>query len=118
MEEDSPEYRTIIDLTRELRLAVGSDLISLSGALLSSGLISPDNDAELRNTVRSEPERSARLVELIQKKVLQNPRHYHTFVGILHGHQHQYYLDILQKLEQVHQEKKVSIVVLSNTRSL
>ena len=59
MGENSAEYRTLIDLTSELRLAVRSDLISLSGDLLSARLISPNNDAELMNTFRSDAERSA-----------------------------------------------------------
>ena len=85
MGEDTVEYNTLIKLTSELRLAVRSELISLTGALLASRLISLDNDIELRNTAHSEVERSARLVELVQNKVRQNPHHYHSFVGILQG---------------------------------
>ena len=116
MGENTPEYKALITLTSELRLAVRSDLISLSGALLSSRLISPDNEAELRNTVHSEAERSARLVELVQNKVLLSPRHYHTFVGILHGNQRRFYDDILQKLEQTYQQEKgtLSVNVIPN----
>ena len=98
MGENSAEYRTLIDLTSELRLAVRSDLISLSGALLSSRLISPDSESELRNTVHSEAERSARLIELVQNKVRQNSRYYRTFIGILRSNSDQY-SDILQKLQ-------------------
>ena len=97
--ENSAEYRTLIELTNDVRLAVRSDLISLSGALLSAGLISPDNDAELRNTVHSEAERAARLVELVQIKVRQNSRHYHTFVDIILKDQ-DLYTDILEKLNR------------------
>ena len=102
MGEDTVEYNTLIKLTNELRLAVRSELISLTGTLLASRLISLDNDIELRNTAHSEVERSARLVELVQNKVRQNPHHYHTFIGILQGNQDQY-RDILQKLEQLEQ---------------
>ena len=84
------EYSTLIDLTRELRLAVRPDLISLTGSLLAARLILLDNDIELRNTAHSEVERSARLVELVQNKVQQNPCHYHSFIGILQGNQDQY----------------------------
>ena len=101
MGENSPEYRTLIDLTSELRLAVSSNLISLGGALLSARLISPESEAELRNTFCSEVERSARLVGLIQNKVRQNSRHYHTFIGILRGNPDQYG-DILWKLGQTY----------------
>ena len=99
MGENSPEHKTLIAHTSDLRLAVKSDIIHLSGVLLSKGLISCDSDAELRNTVCSKEERSAMLVELIQNKVVQNPRHYHTFVSILHG-KHDYYEDILTTIEQ------------------
>ena len=105
MAEDSEEYRTMIDLTNQLRLAVRSELISLSGSLLASRLISPEGDAELRNTARSEVERSARLVEMVQNKVRQNPHHYHSFFGILQGNQDQH-RDILQRLEHTYQEQK------------
>ena len=97
------EYGTLIKLTSELRVAVRLELVSLTGSLLASRLISLDNDIELRNTTHSEVERSARLVELVQIKVRQNPRHYHSFIGILQGNQDQY-RDILQRLEHTYQE--------------
>ena len=108
MTENSAEYKAMIDFTSELRLAVRPELISLTGSLLASRLISPDNDIELRDTAHSgEVERSARLVELVQNKVRQNPRHYHSFIGILKGKQYQYrFNDILQQLEQAYQEQR------------
>ena len=105
-DNESAEYETMIDLTSELRLAVRPGLISLTGSLLASRLISPDNDAELRDTSHSsEVVRSARLVELVQNKVQQNPCHYHTFIEILQENSDQY-RDILQRLEQVYQEQQ------------
>ena len=98
MGENSAEYSTLIDLTHELGLAVRSDLISLSGVLLSARLITTNNDAELRNKLHTEAERSARLIELVQNKVQQNSRYYYTFIGILQTNSDQY-SDILQKLE-------------------
>ena len=56
MAENSAEYRTMIDLTNELRVAVQSELMFLSGSLLAVRLISPEGDAELRNTAHSEVE--------------------------------------------------------------
>ena len=103
--ENSAEYKTMIGLTNELRLAVKSELISLSGSLLATRLISSESEAELRNTAHSEVERSARLVELVQNKVQQNPRHYHCFIGILQGNQNQY-RDILQQLEHIYKGNK------------
>ena len=93
----------MIDLTSELRLAFKSELISLSGSLLATRLISPTCEAELRNTTLPDDVRSARLVELVQHKVRQNPHHYHSFIGILQGNQDQY-RDILQKLEKTFQK--------------
>ena len=104
--ESSAEYKTMIDLTTELRLAVKSELISLSGSLLASRLISQEGDTELRNITHSEAERSARLVELVQNKVRQNPRHYCSFIGIFQENQDQY-RDILQRLEHTYQEHQL-----------
>jgi hypothetical protein len=107
MTENSAEYRTMIDLTSKLRLVVRPELISLTGSLLASRLISPDNDTELRDTAHSgEVERSAKLVELVQNKVRQNHHHYHTFVGILQGNEDQY-RDILQRLDQAYQKQRL-----------
>ena len=103
MAENSSEYSTLIDLTVDLRLAVRPHLVALSGDLLASRLISPDGEADLRNTVLSETERSAKLIELVQNKVKQNSKHYHTFTGILKGTaNHFVYDDILQKLEMAY----------------
>ena len=101
--ENSAEYKTMIDLTDELRLAVKYELISLSGSLLSVRLISHDSEADLRNTAHSEADRSARLVELIQNKVLQNPRHYCSFIGILQRSQERY-RDILEQLKHTYRK--------------
>ena len=112
MAENSAEYRTLIDCTSELRVAVRSTLVSLSGSLLANRLISFDNDIKLRDPVKSELERSARLIELVQDKVRLNTRHYHSFIGILRENQDQY-SDILQLLEQTycsHQQEDGNVV--------
>ena len=107
MADQSAEYDTLIEITVDLRLAVRPHLLSLSGGLLASRLISPDNEAELRNTVVSEAERAAKLVELVQSKVRQNSRHYHSFIGILEGDNDSYvYSDILQKLERTYRSHR------------
>ena len=97
------EYSTLIERTNELRLAVSSELISLSGSLLAARFISLDNETELRNPAHTERERSARLVGLVQNKVRQNPHHYHTFISILQKNQDQY-KDILWRLELTYQK--------------
>ena len=117
MAESTAEYRTMIILTSELRLAVRSELIPLSCSLLASRLISPEGDAELRNTAHSEIERSAKLIELVQNKVQQSPYHYHSFIGILRGNQDQY-RDILQQLEHTYQEHQQEDSKFSITLSM
>ena len=100
MAGSSAEYDTMITLTTDLQLATKSDLTFLSGALLGENLISSRNGSELRNVAHSEEDRAARLVELIQDKVKQNPQHYYTFISVLEKNQ-DYYSDILKKLHKV-----------------
>ena len=95
------EYNTLIELTGDLRVAVQSDLTHLSGVLLAKYLISPDDDRYLRNQLHSEADRAAKLIELIQSRVHQNPQHYHTFIRVLQDGGCQAYADILHKLHQV-----------------
>lgn len=94
------EYRTVVKHTTDLRLAVRFDLVALSGELLAVGLISPDNDSELRNTRQSEAERAAKLVEIIQTKIKLNCKHYYTFLNVLRTRHQQQYSDILHKLDK------------------
>ena len=101
----SAEYDTLHELTDALRLALKSSLINLSGALLAKYLILPTDDNELRNQKHSEAERSARLVELIQMKVQEDPQQYYTFIGVLEAQGRQYYAAILEKLDRKLQQK-------------
>ena len=59
--------------------------------------------------MQSEADRAARLVELVQNKVLLDSKHYHTFIGILQSNWGKlYYSDILQKMDETyssHQKK-------------
>ena len=96
---NSSEYRTIILYTGDLRRAVQSNLISLSGVLLAAGLISADNESELRHLQHTEVDRAARLVELVRNKVHQDSRHFNTFLGVLCSDNSQY-ADILHKLNE------------------
>ena len=52
--------------------------------------------SELRNKMHAEADRAARLVELVQNKVLLDSQLYHTFVGILRSNY------ILRKLDQTY----------------
>lgn len=98
MGDSSAEFETLLDLTKDLRLAVRPNLISLVDDLLSERLISSENESELCNPSKSEVERSSRLVQLIRNKVQQNSVNYHTFIKVLRGQQ-DLYADILCKLE-------------------
>ena len=100
----TPEYRTLISLTAELRLAVQSNLVPLSDSLKAEYLISPENASHLRNPMHPEADRAATLVDIIQNKVKQNSQHYHTFVRILESQGRNYYNDILSRLSVVYQE--------------
>ena len=100
----TPEYSTLISLTAELRHAVQSNLVSLSDSLKAEFLISPENASQLRNPMHPEADRAAKLVDIIQNKVIQNPHHYHTFVRVLESQGRDYYSDILSRLSVVYQE--------------
>ena len=95
----SPEYRTMLALTNDLRLAVKCDLLSLGGQLLAEGLISPDNEDSLRNMMQTEAKRAADCVNLITTKVEEDPQYFHTFFRVLQADSFQY-KSILSKLQQ------------------
>ena len=101
---DTPEYRTLIFLSAELRRAVQSNLVPLSDSLKAESLILPDNASQLRNSMLHEADRAATLVDNIQNKVIQNPQHYHTFIQVLKSQGRDYYNDILSRLSVVYQE--------------
>ena len=88
--------------TRALRTAVQPHLFALGASLVSEDLISTDNDSDLRNTMHSEPERAARLVEILQLKVKLESQNYHTFVRILDDDR-DIYKDILKTLSEKYQ---------------
>ena len=58
---NSPEYRTIVQCTPELTTALKNDLVSLSGELLAAGLIADDNAAALNNQFIGKADRAAQL---------------------------------------------------------
>ena len=93
------EYKTLVHLTSALQLAVKTQLTPLGGELVSSGLITPGRYRVLRNSIHTEEDRAADLVQLIQDKVQQNPQCYQVFVSVLEKDRSQYG-DILQTLHQ------------------
>ena len=104
---ESQEYKTLIRYTPEIRTAVKSHLTSLGGKLIASNLISPENDARLRNLSISEEDRAAELVSLILDKVKLNKENYEIFLDVLRtsgGH----FNDILSKLESPEEAQQES----------
>lgn len=98
MAANSKEYNTLLRNTTGFELAVAPNIIPLSGALLEVGLISAENDSELRNHHISEVARAAKLVRLVQNKVLQDPENFSSFLKILWKN-HRLYAELLQKLD-------------------
>ena len=102
---NTPEYLTIVSKTEDLRLALQYDLISIGGALMSCGFISPDQYSKLRNRMFTESERAADLVHWIQDKVAGNARSYHTFIEVLRQDTMQY-SHILSSLQEMYSQKQ------------
>lgn len=102
----NPEYLRIVALTKDLQLSVRDQLTSLSLALVSKLLISPDAGSDLRNPMHSGADRAAKLVELLQRKVLEDAKHYHTFIRVLEEDGSEYHRVILGKLRQLTPTKK------------
>lgn len=80
---------------------MSNNLVRLSGYLFEKGLISQENDSELRNRYVEEADRAARLVELIQQKVKLDPHNYVQFTSILEEDKH-HYSDILRILREAY----------------
>ena len=92
--QNTSEYKTLVTHTEELKVAIQSDLVSIIAALSAKNLI---NAASLSDG--TELERAAKLVNLIQNEVTQNPKkNYEAFVDTLKARPH--YSDIVNKLEK------------------
>lgn len=99
------ESRTLDVLFSQLHLAVRPYLISLGGALLSTGLISSENYYMLMNRSLSEAYRSDELLHLLRDKVHLNSQNYHTFIGILQDEpEFAAILEILNQTYSSHQQ--------------
>ena len=108
---DTPEYKTIIKCTAKLTTAVKNNITALSGHLLSNELITSDNDTDLRNTVLSELDRAAKLVELVRCKVRLSPDNFHKFIKILEEEK-QNYEHIIVDLKEMLVSLKEGILLL------
>jgi hypothetical protein len=97
--KDSPEYKTMTTTTEKLELTFKHDLVSVGSALVACGLITTDQYGELRNTMYSEAQRTAKLIQWLQDAVLKDKQVYHTFVAVLGQNKLQYahILGVLQE---------------------
>ena len=97
----TPEFRTIVTKTESLRLALQHHLVSVGGALVGRGIISPEQYARLRNKMHSEADRAADLIQWIQEEIQRgNIQIYHTFVEVLR--QNPMYAHILGTLQETY----------------
>ena len=81
---NSPEYRTIIQLTPELTTAFQNGLVKLSGELVAEGLITTDNAANLQNPYSGANVQASFLVGWIGNRILLDPgNNYLAFVEVL-----------------------------------
>ena len=80
---NTPESRTLIQCTPQLKDAVQDDLDTLSGELLAAKLISSDNDSHLRNPHVSAAIRAADLVAYVRTRVTLDASDYHIFTEVL-----------------------------------
>ena len=104
MAANSAEYRTLKKHTVDLRLAVKSDLVGLGGTLFASDLITKVDCDNLTNQSISKDNHAAKVVGLIQDKVEQDPRNYHTFISALEKDS-SHYNAILQTLNKTYSGK-------------
>ena len=80
---ETQEYTTLKEAVPQLRLAIQPHLVTLSGHFLAKGLITDEEDAELRNESKTKENRAADLISMITKKVKLNSMHFKTFIDIL-----------------------------------
>ena len=95
----SVEYKVLVRHTVDLQQAVKDNLTALGAQLVAAEIITPGQYREIRNPNRPVNERGADLVEYVQNKVRQDPRHYQAFLGALWSDLSQYG-GILAKLKQ------------------
>ena len=80
---ETQEYTALIKLVPKLRLAIQPNLVTLSGYLLAKGLITDEEEAELRNESKSKQNRAADLVSMVTNKVKLDPTCFKIFIDVL-----------------------------------
>ena len=83
----TPEYRTIVECTSSLILAIKNHLSDLSAQLLERHLITAAQESQMRDKMHSPESRAATLVELIRDRVEQNSKCYQIFIEALEADQ-------------------------------
>ena len=81
--KNTPEYRTLIRCGPELSNAVKLDISTLSGELLSKGLITSENRDNLTNPMISVGHRASELVSMVRTRVELDARNFHHFIDTL-----------------------------------
>ena len=100
LNENSPEYRTIVQCTPALELALENELDTLSGELLAANLITSDQATDITDPRLSSMEhRAGEMVALIMDKVALDTKNYWSFIDVLKKSKvhHKNILDILDK---------------------
>ena len=90
------EYQRIVQLGPELRVAIQDHLDGLSVLLLSAGLISDDNAAELTNKAHTSAHRAVKALEFIRNRVKLSSENYYTFVKALKDDKENWSKEILK----------------------
>ena len=83
MNNNSAEYRTIVQCTPDLTTALKNDLVTLSGELFAAGLIAEDNAAALTNQSVGTAIRAAQLMEFVRNRISLDTKNYLIFIQVL-----------------------------------
>ena len=83
MSRNSPEYFCIVKATGKLTRALKNNVTPICADLVSTHLITPNQQRKLRNSNHDALDRAADLVAYLTDKVEENPANYHTLVKIL-----------------------------------
>ena len=96
--DNTAEYQTTLRCGARIKLAVQSNLVSISDSMVANGLITPDNGQDLRNRHHSEADRASRFLKLLQSKVKDDAGSYRVFVNKILGENRFFYHGIIDYL--------------------
>ena len=98
MSRNTTEYDTLLRATSKLTKVVKNNITSLCAELVSSRLITPEQQRALRNPNHDVLERAADLVALVTEKVEEDRGRYHDLLAILKQDENTY-REVLNVLE-------------------